>query len=517
MSFRFFRKHQKAMLWVVVIITVATFSIFSVTSTMEACFRQGSTENNIGSFVSMTGEEVSISERMYREALQIHQKFGMVFRFEKISDEMLIQHIILAHEAREAGLVISDAELGEKINAINDQFKIKTSQEYDELIRKMQFGSRKLYEQALREFMMVARFQHFAMIGHNPLLSEELYNRFKPNNEEFKLAYATFSADSFADQIDPASVTDVDLAAFFEELPDYDKDVREHLSVPEQFIFDAAWINIAEAKLADYEDLISKDPLDSQQVKAHYNLTRDRFLIEEEPGEEEEPGDGSEPDDGTGTDNDDNEGAEKEPVYKTFEEVQDQMENEYKLASLVKSMNEEWAEYTREQGIVGRKWEDVKKEKEAEASKGEEKNEEGSDPKGEENAPPETKEESELEVDPEAFLDQLVAKYRLERKTFTSFVSIDDMPGLEGIGTEQLKTSFMALKINNSRYIAPNNERPDLAMFIRVIDMKERVKKPLAEVREKVLRALSEGEATQPCRRGGRCLRDPTRGSGQSR
>ena len=58
MSFRFFRKYQKVMLWFVVVITIFTFSIFSITSTMRACFSRGTTSTGVGEFTLLDGKKV---------------------------------------------------------------------------------------------------------------------------------------------------------------------------------------------------------------------------------------------------------------------------------------------------------------------------------------------------------------------------------------------------------------------------------------------------------------------------
>ena len=80
MSFKFFRKHQRKMLWVVVIVTVFTFSIFSVTSAMRACF--GRPTGSYGEFTLLDGTVMPITLERQREVNEYLLRLSRVFRFE---------------------------------------------------------------------------------------------------------------------------------------------------------------------------------------------------------------------------------------------------------------------------------------------------------------------------------------------------------------------------------------------------------------------------------------------------
>jgi len=531
MSFKFFRKHQKVMLWVIVVITILTFSIFSVTSTMKACFRQST--KDYGQFVSMSGDEVTISQKEYRHTSVLYRQFnnlGLLPLFElktdpnrAITPQDVMTHIILYNEANEAGIKVSDGE----INAILTNLGLTRSKEnYLRMISRFQFGSPKNFEEGLRELAIVHKFKQLYKLSDKIILSEDLYEEFKVENEEFRLAYIPFTYISYADKVDAASIKAEELKTWFDGLAMIDRDVKDYFSEPEKVEFDVVYLDLNEVKPEDFEDVTAEVTFEDRDVMQLYYESKERFrLDEDEAGDKEESGENQEKgeedkdknpdeekdaepgqDEAAGEDKD-TEKSKEDPdgdieeedtaKYRPFEEVKEQLEKECKLVKLVEKAHSEWVEYVREKDIIGK---DLSKEPEEEPEDKTEPAPEESEKSGENDKgtgeqgemTPESPEEEESivkeeEKTPDEFFDSLVSKYHLSRDKVTGPVSVEDLPGLERYGSELLKRNANSLKLNNSSFFKPCEDHPSLAYFIRVTTRIERRKMEIAEVQDKAM------------------------------
>lgn len=495
MSFRFFRKHQKVMLWIIVVITVFTFSIFSVTSTMRACFRER-TEQIVGAFVSKTGDRVEITAKDFSYAQYVLNRMARTTEEGATRDEVLT-HLILKHEAEQAGIRVSPQELKDMIAFLVEFWKsrgwiIRTKQDYERAVMANRgFRNSMYFEEALQEMLMVDKFKEFYSMTNDLTLSEDLYEKFKLDNEEFKLDFTAFPSGAYADEVKKDEIDEEELKTYYEELPASSSEVIEHYSEPEQFAFDVVYLDLAETGLEEYQDLVGEEELQEMDLRRHYQMTLDRFKIEEP--EEETPEEDQDPNEAEDQEEEEEEQKEEPPKYRDFEEVKDQLEKELKLAKLVEKAHSEWAKYAREKKIIGRsvdeKEEGEVREEPDEGAEKPEPGEEDSKKGDEENAEDPGEEEEE---DHEAYFDSLVEKYRLARETKETLISLDDLPDVERFGSERLKNNMRALKTNNVTYLAPNNDHPRLAFFVRVTDCVERRKKDLGEVRDLAVERFME-------------------------
>jgi len=487
MSFKFFRKHQKAMLWVTVVITVLLFSVFSVTSTMRTCFRQDQEDPYVATFTSKTGDTVKITRQMLEEARTMRRKF---FRDQEISFNMLLGDIVLAHEAEEANIDYTESEFRNfLLNDMGLGAMIDTPEKYKQYV-KLHHMSVREFETGYMHLLKVDKFKRMFTRFDDVLFSEELYDNYKLENEEFKLAFVSFDPASYEEKIDKEAITEEVVKTYYDGLDEKGQEVVDNFSEAKKVEFDLLYLNLDEINPEDYKDVIATEPFEEVELLRYYNSTRERFLIEpteEDKDKEEKPGDapGDDPAKKDTTKvGDEEEETPKQPEYKDFTEVKAELEIELKYAKLVEKANEEWNKYGREKGIFGKKWEDVKKEQEEEDAKAE--NEEKVDKDGEPIKENEDKAEeesaSDQDLDPDAFIDMLAAKYHLLRDKVTGPVSFDDVPDIEKYGSLQLQTQLTFLQVNHGAYLRPNKTRPNLAMFIRITEVVERSKKPFEAV-----------------------------------
>lgn len=492
MSFKFFRKHQKVMLWIVVVITIFTFSLFSVTSTLRTCFRQESQPKVLGEYTSPDGTKVEISVREYQHAADLLRRIkGRV-----VEDEIFSQ-IIMKNEADKAGIMISNAELNELVQSF-----FSSKDQYNNFIRQGQFESPKQFEESLREISQVERYKEFLKLPDELITSETLYENWKLENEEFKLDYVAFPFDEFGNDVTPETVSEEDLVAYYDGLAEASPDVKDYFSEAEKFEFDVAYLDLDKADYASFEDLLKEVDVQEHELNRHYNSTKERFIIEK-PAESDEASEGDAKEEATGDDalegeekTAEEEAEEAQPEYKTLDEVKDQIQKEVKLAKLVEKACYEWTDYARQEKIIGKTKEEIAQEeaKKAEEEKAAKEKADAEKSGGESDASAEETPSEENSNDTDAvaekkmshqeYYQSIVDKYKLLTDRIEGPVSLDDLDSLDKYGSEELKMRARYLKENNAVYLRPNEEKPTMAAFVKVTDYVKRRKKSLDEVRD---------------------------------
>ena len=363
MSFKFFRKHEKLMLWIIVVITIFTFSIFSVTSTMRACFRPK--DLPLASFVSASGKKVEITEHLYRHAWLLLRKMAPLLGIKEVTEAEIYPHIILDYEAKEGGLKVTDGELKNFLS----QFRFKSTVEYDNLVRRLGYITRKKFEEDLREVLRVAKLKQIIRSGEDLIRIQDLYDQFKIDNEEFKLAYVAFPSKGFEKEITRDQVDEKALASWYDGLPAAAQEVKELFSEPEKFSFDVAYLDLEKTKYGDFEGLLGKEELKEipeHEYQHRYDLTKERFAVKSESGKEKagdeaaegeaEAGGKEKP--GEKKEDKEKEGKEKEEevTYRNWKEdpeVKKTLEQEIRICRLLDRMSREWTAFARERKIIG--------------------------------------------------------------------------------------------------------------------------------------------------------------------
>jgi hypothetical protein len=456
MSFKFFRKHQKVMLWIIVVITVFTFSLFSVTSTMRTCFKEKENVDAVAEFEDSSGKTVEVDLRKYWFAGGVLRLATMMGIYPPATEEDVLSFVMLTHEADRAGISVADEEVADFVSFFMRMNQLSTSKEdYRRMVRMLGIDIPR-FEDNLRAFLKVDKYKRLVNITQDWVTSEDLYDEYKLENEEFKLAYVNYPYSDYDDEMDPSTVSEEELREWFDGLSMFSSEVREYLSHPEEFEFDVAYIDLASADLDSYADLVEEEEPDAFEVQRYYDAVKDpRFKVEpteEEPAEEETPEDEA-PEEETP------EEAEPEVEYVEMSEVKDELEQELKVAKLVEKACTEWVEYAREQDIIGKADEEA----------------------------PEEEESTEEKETPDEHFDALLEKYRLSKDRVEGPVKLDDIKTLEGYGSDYLSRRIRHLQRNNGVYISPRTEHPGKAFFIRVTKKVERKKMEFDEAREAAL------------------------------
>jgi|GEM_PF-2265068 len=520
MSFKFFRKHQKFMLWIVVVITIFAFSIFSITSTMQACFRRG-TADSAGEFTLLDGTHVVISQDRHSEAFHLLRKMMR----ENFNGEQVIPHIVLYEEAVRSGISMSDSELGRTIKGFfGDNL---TPQDYRQIVRRLDFSTPAQFEKAVREITIVQKLKNLYSLSDDCLLTEDIYEEFKSQNEQFKLAYVPFFAAEYAKDLDPAALTD-------EELEDHYKKLRVGLArdeylIPEKFTLDFAYLDLRAIDYEAYAELI-EDVEVNRDVDRYYGDVCERFRIDpnsQSGGTEETPDEGAagepagsgEVEESTPVEPppaEDQEGSapapapvpqeeepapaatsedepgdapaanvevvtepiqepEPQPAYRPVDEVRDVLEKELAVLELMNRAYRDWNSFVAENKLTapptpeptGESDEDQGKEEGSDAADGE---------TGEQTTP-----------DPDVFFQELCAKYKLSFQRSDELVSWPSLESLELFGSEDLQTRTKRMRRNQAVLIMPRGDHPDVALIARVVAKDEAEKKDFELVKELVL------------------------------
>lgn len=460
MSFKFFRKHQKVMLWVIVVITVFTFSLFSVTSTMRTCFRTEDEIKYMADFEDSSGSKVEVDNRLYYFAVGVLRMAANMGIQPAPTQEDVFSFIILSHEADRAGITVANEEIADFVSFFLRMNRLTTSKEDYRRVVGMLDLTIPRFEENLRTFLKVDKYKLYADATKNWVTSEEIYDEYKLENEEFKVAFVNYPYTDYDDEMDPASVAEEDLVKWFDEQSMFSSEVREYLSHPEEFEFDVAYVDLVNADLDSYSDLIEEKEIDGFELQRYYDGIKDaRFKIEaaEEEPAEEEPAEEPTEEEPAGEDEPE---EEAKVEYVEMSEVKDQLEQELKVAKLVEKACSEWVDYAREQDIIGQA---------------------GETPEGEEAVEGEEKET------PDEHFAALIEKYRLSKDRVEGPVKLDALETLEGMGSDYLSRRIRHLQTNNGVYISPRVEHPEKAFFIRVTKKVDRTKMEFAEAREKAL------------------------------
>lgn len=468
MSFKFFRKYQKIMLWFVVILAIFTFTIFSVQSTMKTCFTQ-ETVDDIGEYTLKDGTKLFITRTRYSEVR--HALLRLMS--DNYSEAMVVPHIVLYEEASRAGILVSKAELKEGIERLFGGNMISPDEYRNFIVKSVGFRSVKQFEQIQRERIAVNKFKGFHALADDLFLTQEIYEKYKVENEELKIDYLAFKADDYTDQVDAGAFEEA-------EIEDYYKTLRpgigqEELTLFEKFLFDFAYVDTSSIDFEAYAELTADVTIEEREVAQYFEVVKERYKIEKPVELDAGEGDGEpapEDDEEEGADENapSEEPADVEPgdEYRELSEVKEELEKELKILALLDKAEKDWIDFAKESGLL---------------------------------EPPAPKDETETEnaetesdaPDPDAFFQSLCDKYALSRKTFEDKVSWDTIETLELFGSEGFKRRVKSLRKNYTFVIKPCADCvTHVAFLVRVVERDEAKLKELSEVRDLVVEKYAQ-------------------------
>ncbi len=438
MSFKFFRKNQKIMLWFVVILAIFTFTIFSVQSTMKTCFTQESIDD-IGEFTLKDGTKLMISRSRYSG---VHNTLRLLMS-DNYTEAMVAPHIVLYEEASRAGIMVSDAELEERIKGLFGGNMVSQDQYRDIIVKTVGFRSVKQFEQLQREMITVDKFKGFHALADDLFLTQEIYEKFKVENEELKVDYLAFIAGDHADQVDAAAFEE-------KEIEDYYKTIRpgigqEDLTIFEKFLLDFAYVDTSTIDFEAYAELTADVAIEEREVEQYYEVVKERYKIEKSPDAAEGDGEPTAKE-------------EQAAEYRDISEVKEELEKELKVLALLEKAEKEWIDFAKENELLDKP------------------------------APTDEAETKADAPDPGAFFQSLCDKYKLSRKTSEDKVSWDTIETLDFFGSEGFKRRVKSLRKNYTFVIKPCVDCvTHVGFLVRVVERDEAKLKDLSEVRDLVV------------------------------
>ncbi|HRC86144.1 MAG TPA: SurA N-terminal domain-containing protein, partial [Thermoanaerobaculia bacterium] len=263
-------RHLKWTLWLV----VAAFLI-GLWILPDSCSRLSARD---GAVAHVGSDSVSLEEfqRIYRNLVEsARASFG-----ERLTPELekqlglprqalqqLINHKMLAQEARRMGLSVSDEELRRAILAI-PAFKDESGafigeQAYQATLRRAQFPSITAFENSMREDLLVAKLRS-ALAANVFVSDQQVEERYRHQVERAKIRYVELPAANFASEI---TVADAELAPYFETH-------KEEYRRPEQ--------RLVSYLLVDQNKLRASLEVPDSDLTAYYGAHKDEFTQQEQ-------------------------------------------------------------------------------------------------------------------------------------------------------------------------------------------------------------------------------------------
>ncbi len=223
MSFTWFRKHEKTFLWITVAFTIVIFALFSSMGDLDRAFSSGgaSADSLAGSFTTATsGSTVEVDQQTFLSTRQNYVRFMKMMgggSTPDVEDEDIWAHLITLSDAEDAGLVVSDAELG---SALGQLIPGGSKDLYQQVVARSGFATARAFEGFFRTVMMAQRWREARYRSASVLPAEDVYQRWRVDNELFDLDAVIF------EDLDPESIESpgpATLLAWYEELPEFSR------------------------------------------------------------------------------------------------------------------------------------------------------------------------------------------------------------------------------------------------------------------------------------------------------
>ena len=281
MGFGAFRKHQKLMLWIAVVFTVLVFGLFASFGDIEAALSGDGGSSTAGSFtVPATGEEIVVDGLAFQRTRYLLGRFAFMNGVsDGADDDDVWSHLMLLEDARALGLKVSDDELASALSASTAGM---TRAQYQNTLRQLGFSSAREFEQGMRERLLIGKYSDLLRRRSAVLGADEVYLRWKLDNERFDYQAMLFPDLDPADIADP---TDAELQEYWDGLDAASREVRFRAPSTRDLVL--AWVPL-DADLADLPGdklaMLTEPP--EAVVRGRFNLVRAlRYPDVDEPDE----------------------------------------------------------------------------------------------------------------------------------------------------------------------------------------------------------------------------------------
>jgi hypothetical protein len=214
MSFRWFRQYEKQFLWAAVIVSIGVFVVFSGIGNLRQLIGGHADHELAGTFVvQSTGEtcEVSIDDFVRTRNLLNKLLYGQ--RREALSEDEVWAHLMLLADADGAGIDVSKADVVNAISSMAGGATV-TKEDFRREWSSRQFASGREMEGLIRDLLKTARWQEWSSQSARIVDLDDVYVRWKADNERRDLEALVFPDRKPEDIPDPSRET---VQAFYDE------------------------------------------------------------------------------------------------------------------------------------------------------------------------------------------------------------------------------------------------------------------------------------------------------------
>ncbi len=272
--------------WITVAFTIVVFALFSSMSDVERAFSdQPQGDDLAGSFVcATTGETVGYDIRSFETLSRNYAKLVRMTGGDTndLDEDQIWAFAISVADAQGAGLRVSDRELGSALSAMMGG----DAQLYERIVLQAGFPSKRAFETFFRKVLIAQRWQQAQMQAASVLPAEDVYQRWRSENELFDMDVLLF-ADRDTDSI-PAPGPEA-LREFWDELPDFRRESLFKEPARHDIAFGAMLFTTDPDPIIAglSEDLAKfvKEPDDAQIAQRFQRVKRERYPDLEEPDE----------------------------------------------------------------------------------------------------------------------------------------------------------------------------------------------------------------------------------------
>ncbi len=203
MSFAWFRKHEKMFLWGAIGFSVVILATFSGFGDLQALLRHGA-ETSVGEFVvASTGETRRVEADEYERVRVALNKLAYTRRQDVTADDVW-RHIMLLADARGARLEVTDGQISKQITG----GQAVSKEQYRSFWRdQLQFPSAREFENFFRDMLLTQLWQEFAADQAGIVSADDVYLRWRSDNEIFDLDVLVFPDAPLESIADPDAAT----------------------------------------------------------------------------------------------------------------------------------------------------------------------------------------------------------------------------------------------------------------------------------------------------------------------
>jgi hypothetical protein len=254
MSFVWFRKYQKPLLWVAVVFTVLVFATFSGIDDLRALLSGGRPVEVAGEFkVAGTGEVKRVKVEDFARTRTTLNRWAHAMQGGSVEDDAVWMHLMLLEDAKAAGLGVAPEEVSRFISGMNGR-PWQSAEEYREFwSNRLQFSSAKEFERFIGDWLLTYRWISLSEESARIVDADEVYVRWRTDNELFDIDAVVVPDLTLEEVADPSPET---LQAWWDEMPESTRAARFVEPQKQDIVY--AWLPLdagpdvlADEKLAD--------------------------------------------------------------------------------------------------------------------------------------------------------------------------------------------------------------------------------------------------------------------------